>query len=178
MLAQGIGFKLGQLLVDHSFRFCSIFVPTFLLDRSNFVSNVLWWVDGHITPLGVLPGYKRWFLYISTVRHLSSPALSPRSLPRLRSLGLPKDSPQSSALTTADFYSFYLLFGPCPTLAPDLPFSPSQSLPFFPLPYMTIFVLPLKCDSTCSLGHFFVFNLFWHVEFIKDILCFMSSIYL
>jgi hypothetical protein len=37
----GMDPKLGQSLVGHFFGLCSIFVPSFLLDRNNFGSQVL-----------------------------------------------------------------------------------------------------------------------------------------
>ena len=42
MLVHRVSFKLGCLLVGHSFSLCSIFVPVLLLDRTNFGSEVLW----------------------------------------------------------------------------------------------------------------------------------------
>ena len=47
MLAHGMGFKSGQLLVGHSFVLCSI--HAFLLDRTNLGSKVLW-VDWYPYP--------------------------------------------------------------------------------------------------------------------------------
>ena len=42
VLAFEMGLKLDQLLVGHSFSLCSIFVPAFLVDRTNFGLKVLW----------------------------------------------------------------------------------------------------------------------------------------
>ena len=51
MLAHGISIKLGQLLWGHFLSLCCIFVPAFLVNRTNFGSKVLWvgWHPYHST---------------------------------------------------------------------------------------------------------------------------------
>ena len=56
----GMGLKLGQLLVGHSLGLCSIFVPSFLIDRTNFVESFvggLVYLSFHwaVLPLPALP---------------------------------------------------------------------------------------------------------------------------
>ena len=43
VLDHGMGFKLGLLLVGHSFSLCSLFVPEFLVDLTNLDINVSGW---------------------------------------------------------------------------------------------------------------------------------------
>jgi hypothetical protein len=105
-----MGLKLGHLLVVHSFSLCSIFVPIFLLDRTNFGSKVLWVGWCPYPPLGVLPGYRRWPLQVPC-HHcwsswLRSPTLNFGSLPHPRYLGLPKDFTLPTAPAAAYLYSF------------------------------------------------------------------------
>jgi hypothetical protein len=58
--------KLGQLLVGYSLSICSIFVPAFLVDRTNFGSKVLLGVGVSIALMGFLLGYRRFLLSGST----------------------------------------------------------------------------------------------------------------
>ena len=54
-----MGLKLGESLVGYSFSLGSIFVHEYLVGKTHFGSKVLW-VGILITPMGVLPDYRRW----------------------------------------------------------------------------------------------------------------------
>lgn len=63
MLALGIGLKLGQLLVVHSFSLSSFFEPKFL-QTEILGQQFCRWVVVLIPLSGVLPGYRKWPLQV------------------------------------------------------------------------------------------------------------------
>ena len=64
MVTNGMSLKSGQLMVGHSFSLCSVFVPEFLLDRTNFGPTFVGWVGVFTPPLVVLSDYRRWPLQV------------------------------------------------------------------------------------------------------------------
>jgi hypothetical protein len=74
------------------------------------------WVGVLIPPLGDLPGYSRWILYVPyphcCASWLRSQTLTSRSLPHLRSLGLPRDSNQPLTPSSCTFPGILLPLSP------------------------------------------------------------------
>ena len=73
MICPWDGFKLCQLLVRHSFSLCSIFVPAFLLYRTNCGSKVLWvgWYPNlSIGSFYLTPGGGFFRFHVTTVRYI------------------------------------------------------------------------------------------------------------
>ena len=143
------------LVTEDSFSLCSIFVPAFLLDRTNLESKVLYmgWHSHSSTgdPAWRLESYGFRF-YIPTVEHFSSchwhwhlgTSLILGLWDFLGDIPNPHSS-QSPNAAAAYFHSFAWSSGPhsCPSLCLILPtYSPCPSLshpgPSLPLPPMTI----------------------------------------
>jgi hypothetical protein len=59
LVANGMVLKLGQSLVSHSLTLRNIFVPEPLVDKTNFVSKVLWMGWCPYPSTGILSAYKR-----------------------------------------------------------------------------------------------------------------------
>jgi hypothetical protein len=95
--ARGMDTKLGWSLDGLSFNLCSIFVPTYSLDRNNSGSNILRWIDGPISSLGDVSIYWRWSLQGHSPHgwtfHLRSSPLCPGSLSHLSYLEPSRGSP-------------------------------------------------------------------------------------
>jgi hypothetical protein len=61
MFAHDMGLKLDKLLVGHPLSLCSILCLCICCRQNEFwLKKLCGWVGVPITPVGFLPGYKRW----------------------------------------------------------------------------------------------------------------------
>lgn len=114
MLAHGL--NLGRFLIGHSLSLGSI--PAFLVDKKKKLGQkYCGWVDVFNSPLGILPGCRKWSLqapyphcYVSQLR---LPTLTPENLPQVsikssrtpaswRLLFIPSDTLSRPSLSTPE----------------------------------------------------------------------------
>lgn len=161
-------------------RFCSTFVPTFLLDRKKFwVKKVSWWPH---PSTGILSIFRRSSFQVPSPHCLAiwlrSPTLSPEVLSHLRFLGLSRGSPPTtpfashshsfswpSGLSSNSSYTWACPLSPlCPL---SLPSSFSQD--YFPTS---------KWDLSILTWFSFLLNVLGSVCCIMGILYILANIHL
>jgi hypothetical protein len=76
-------YHVGQFLVGYYLPFCSNFFPGHLVGRTHFNQRFSGWVGVLIPPLGIWPGYRRWWLQVP---YLSLLKISGKGIP-IESLG-------------------------------------------------------------------------------------------
>ena len=167
-----MSFKLSQLLVSHSFSLCSIIIPTFLLDRTNFRSSLV----GELMSLSLhwgsclAIGGSHLRFHIPTVRSLSwsHPHILLWKPPQPRSMTHSRNSPHPTTPASLQIQFILLSLWHAllffPTLVPEqasFPFPSLLSLSFFsPSASYDYFIYLSKWDSSIPLGLSFVFSLF------------------
>ena len=132
------GSRVGPVIVGHSCSLCSIFFPAYFVGRTHFESKAFGWVAILISPVGVLPGYRKWPLQdpypsLLEISARVAPIRPSGAAPYPRSLACSKDWPLPFLI------SFSL---PC---SPHVWSPPTSPLPF-PSPFPTSSLLPLMSN--------------------------------
>ena len=135
-----MGLKLGQLLVGHSLKLCSILVPAFLVDRINLGLKVLWvgWMVSLTlywhSCLATGDGLFR-FHIPNAKSQLRSPPLILGHLPYPQSLSTPGDAHYVLIPFSCRFP--FILMAICPSLLSFPTLDPESPIHLpFPLPFL------------------------------------------
>jgi hypothetical protein len=158
--------------VSHWLAIPSIFIPAHLVGRTNFGSQICWWVVVSLPPLEVPPGYRRWplqSLYPLLVG-VSARVTHPHRLPGTSSFPGHQLFPKMPLPSTA-----VLTPGPLPHPHPLLMLAPTQFLPLASTD--DCFVSPLSEIHASSPGTSFLPSFFGSLDCSMVVLHFTAYVH-